>query len=198
MALTITKTFDETAGLSPAAIARGGKYLVKGKIAFDSSYPTDGEALAAADISANGSTIEHIEFSSSIDGAADYHWDATASKIKAHTAVPTLTLTKETGLSPATHVVTPVGTPFAVLRGQITTAAGGGATGALNLQDAAPASSLDGQVAADESTVTCLAADDATAVSLSFLTYAAGNTEYGSGADLSAAGKACYFTALVS
>ena len=190
MALTISKLVDETSGLNVQA-GIDGKYAVAGTIQMDSCYPTGGEALSASDISAHGSSITALVFTPSADGQLTYEWDSTNSKIVARYV--DRQLTKETGLSPSSHVVTPAGTPEVILRGQITA---GTNTGALNLQDAAPANSLDGQVAADESTVTCLAADAATAVSLTYL--AASGSEVANAADLSGTGKLFSYVGFVA
>jgi len=72
MALTVTVNRTDTVG-------RYTKY-VTGTIAFDSSYPTNGESLVASDVQLS-SKIDFIE-ASSADGLV-FEYDYSGSKLKA-------------------------------------------------------------------------------------------------------------------
>ena len=199
MAITVTVTGAKGADYSGDA---SPDVIVYGTVNLGNPYATGGIAITAAIMNAalatagyetDISTIDRMIISPSAGSGANratMKYDQANGKIEAYTAANTLgalgtasipgalAVTTETGLTPSSHVTTPAGTPLVFLRGQITTAGGGGATGCLNLQDAAPANSLDGQVTAAsglDTTVTTLAADDATAVTLTFLTWTAGS-----------------------
>jgi len=219
MAITLTIT-----GANGADLAGDEQQdvLIMGTLNLGSSYATDGVAVAYTDINtalatagytAEVSSLDRMVFNDSAGAGATkiaMTYDSANAKVKAHTTACTvntpgaLAATVETGLSPSSHVVTPAGTPLVFLRGQITA---GGSTGALNLQDAAPATTLDGhvtQAAGVDTTVTCLAADAATAVTLTFLTWTAGTAaiagaaEVANATDISAAAYTCEFVALCS
>jgi hypothetical protein len=63
------------------------KVLLFGTVAFDSSYPTNGEAVVAADLGANGTNaaIDMLMVTNGETGYV-YSWDKSAAKIKAFEA----------------------------------------------------------------------------------------------------------------
>ncbi len=84
MALTIV---DPTDGLAPRRKSAGATQIVHAKITFDSSYPTDGEAVAPADIGL--SRIISATCSHDTVGSRIVIWDQANLKLKLYTALGT-------------------------------------------------------------------------------------------------------------
>lgn len=194
LALTITRdTYD-------AAHASDPKVEIDGYIAWDNSYPANGEpltvaivntALAAARHSGcTVSAINNVLVEPPIDRSMLPVWDSANGKVIAYakgaaasistgTAAsatqPTLTVVTTTPVSVTTNVsdALPAGTvaPIAV---KILTDGGGGATGVCNLTPAAPATTLDAQWDPATRKVTFLAADNAATCAVQALVWTAG------------------------
>lgn len=75
MAVTLTKYNSQDIHLG------GDLYLWAGKITFDSSYPTNGEAIAASDF--GGDEILSVSLNAAADVVTKFaYWDRANSKIK--------------------------------------------------------------------------------------------------------------------
>ncbi len=79
----------------------GNKHVIMATIALDSSYPTGGEAVTAANFGLN--TIERFLIQTVTDGTRLYSFDAANSKIQAWTALAT-EVTNTTDLSAVTNL----------------------------------------------------------------------------------------------
>lgn len=75
MALTFTSSHNGVVG---------ARRVWRGKVTFDSSYPTGGEAIAAANFGFNLS-INHVTVTAN-RGSETAQWDGTNSKLLVHTA----------------------------------------------------------------------------------------------------------------
>lgn len=75
MAITFTLTAD---GFYP----EGTRYVQLGTMAFDSSYPTGGEAITAANVGL--STIDRLEIENGSASGYRFEWDSTNSNIKVY------------------------------------------------------------------------------------------------------------------
>jgi hypothetical protein len=87
MALAVT-VVASTANSSYLGGTLGGLQITTGTLAFDSSYPTGGEAVTESDFSAELGTLVHL----SVEPTAVYtHWvyDKTNDKLKGYTATNT-------------------------------------------------------------------------------------------------------------
>ena len=84
MALTVAKVTRPGSGTDRHAI--GDLYLVHGTITFDSSYPTGGEAITAADLGFAAGTIMELLTAPPTDGANFSTFDRTNGTLKLFTA----------------------------------------------------------------------------------------------------------------
>lgn len=185
LALTITRdTYD-------AAHASDPQVEIDGYIAWDNSYPANGEpltvaivntALAAARHSGcTVSAINNVLVEPPIDRSILPVWDSSNGKVIAYAkgAAATLTVVTTTPVSVASHVsdALPAGT-VAPVSVKILTAGGGGATGVCNLTPAAPATTLDAQWDPATRKVTFLAADNAATCAVQALVWTANTSSY--------------------
>jgi hypothetical protein len=63
----------------------GDRQVWRGKVTFDSSYPTGGEAIAGSDFGFPSNTIEHVQVAAE-RGSEVVVWDSAAETLEIYTA----------------------------------------------------------------------------------------------------------------